>query len=178
MLDSLINFLKEIWERCLPWVVVPEWKTGIRVRFGHINKDLAPGFHWLWPFIDTTEMEPATSQIVAMDSQTLMTMDQKTVVLTCVVRYRVTNLRSYYQHIWEAGDAVKDIVAGASADCVSRVPLAELKLDALKREVLKEARKQLPECGVLIERVSFRDFGTFKTFRFITGQQRGTDIGG
>lgn len=56
MTTSIVEWLRQLFGAGLPWVVVPPWCVGVRVRLGRSARALPPGFHIRVPLLDHVQL--------------------------------------------------------------------------------------------------------------------------
>ena len=89
MLDKLVDLLVRFGMDMLPFVIVEQWNGSVQLRFGKFIKVLYPGIHFKIPFFDSVIETPVITQSVNLPSQTLTTLDDESIVLKSIIRYKV-----------------------------------------------------------------------------------------
>jgi SPFH domain/Band 7 family protein len=56
MISQLVDALRSLFGASLPWIVVPPWCVGVRVRLGKRATRLEPGFHFRIPLLDQIQL--------------------------------------------------------------------------------------------------------------------------
>jgi regulator of protease activity HflC (stomatin/prohibitin superfamily) len=93
-------------------------------------------------------------------------MDEKSVVLTTIVRYHIFNVQSFLLNVMHANDVLVDMTQGIIRDIVEATNWEDL-VD-LTNMVTPEVNKEVIEWGIVVEAVKFPDLGEIKTYRVIT----------
>ena len=161
-IDLCVTFIHDI----LPFKIVDQWEMGVHLRVGKFLKVVYPGLNWKIPFFDKIWVTPVITQTVNLSPQTLTTMDEKSVVLTTIVRYHIFNVQSFLLNVMHANDVLVDMTQGIIRDIVEATNWEDL-VD-LTNLVTPEVNKEVIEWGIVVEAVKFPDLGEIKTYRIIT----------
>ncbi len=78
---------------------VEQSQNAVVVRFGRLIETVVddPGLHWRVPFIDNVAYVDRRIINIDAPSTTVTTEDQKRIVISAYVRYRITNPETYYR---------------------------------------------------------------------------------
>jgi regulator of protease activity HflC (stomatin/prohibitin superfamily) len=98
--------------------------------------------------------------------QTVTSLDEKSVVLTTIVRYHIFDVEKFLLGVMHANDVLVDTTQGIIRDIVERTTWEQL-VDLNKR-VTPEVNKQVKKWGIHVELISFPDLGEIKTYRIMT----------
>lgn len=161
-IDLCVTFIHDI----LPFKIVDQWEGGVHLRVGKFYKVVYPGLNWKIPFFDKIWVTPVITQTVNLSPQTLTTMDEKSVVLTTIVRYHIFNVQSFLLNVMHANDVLVDMTQGIIRDIVEATNWEDL-VD-LTNLVTPEVNKEVIEWGIVVEAVKFPDLGEIKTYRIIS----------
>ena len=121
MLDKLVDLLVRFGMDMLPFVIVEQWNGAVQLRFGKFIKVLYPGIHFKIPFFDSIIECPVITQSVNLPSQTLTTLDDESIVLKSIIRYKVSNIQTYLLSVMHANDVLIDTTQGIIRDVVERI---------------------------------------------------------
>jgi regulator of protease activity HflC (stomatin/prohibitin superfamily) len=166
MFDKLIDLVVTFIHDILPWKIVDQWEAGVHLRTGKFYRSVSPGLNWKIPFFDKVWVTPVITQTVNLTPQTLTTLDERSVVLTSIVRYHVFNVQSFLLNVMHANDVLVDTTQGIIRDIVETtnwndlVDLTDIVTPKVNEEVLK--------WGIQVETVKFPDLGEIKTYRLMT----------
>ena len=166
MFDKLIDLIVTFIHDILPWKIVDQWESGVHLKIGKFYRVVSPGFNWKVPFFDKIWVTPVITQTVNLSPQTLTTLDERSVVLTSIVRYHVFNVQSFLLNVMHANDVLVDTTQGIIRDMVENTNWESL-VD-LTDYVTPEVNKQVSKWGIEVELVSFPDLGQIKTYRVMT----------
>jgi regulator of protease activity HflC (stomatin/prohibitin superfamily) len=95
MLDKLLDFIITFINDILPFKIVDQWEQGVHLRFGKFHKVVYPGLNCKIPFFDQVWVVPVITQTVNLKPQTVTTLDEKSVVLTSIVRYHIEDVEKF-----------------------------------------------------------------------------------
>ncbi|UCB54118.1 MAG: hypothetical protein JSW45_09170 [Thiotrichales bacterium] len=170
MFERILDFLAAFWDVMRPWVVINDFEGGVILRFGRYHRDLVPGLHWKLPIADTTVTTSTVITTMALRPQTLTTADNLTVVISAIVKYRISDVRAYLLDIWDSADVLNDLTLGAIKEIVMSVDYSELRQHRIEDQVLELVQNEADEYGVHIYKVTFTDFGKVRSLRLITNE--------
>jgi membrane protease subunit HflK len=118
MFDKLVDLLVRFSMDILPFVIVEQWNGAVQLRYGKFIKVLYPGIHFKIPFFDSIIECPVITQSVNLPSQTLTTLDDESIVLKSIIRYKVSNIQTYLLGVMHANDVLIDTTQGMIRDVV------------------------------------------------------------
>lgn len=165
MFDKLIDLIVTFIHDILPFKIVDQWESGVHLKFGKFHKVVQPGLNWKMPFFDKIWLTPVITQSVHLKPQTLTTLDDRSIVLTTILRYHVVDVKSFLLNVMHANDVLIDTTQGIIRDIVENTSWEELV--NLTEFVTPEVNSQVSKWGILVERVSFPDLGEITTYRLI-----------
>ena len=174
MLDKLVDFLVRFSRDVLPFVIIEEWNAGVHLRFGKWIKTLYAGVHFKIPFFDSIIECPIITQSVNLPSQTLTTLDEQSIVLKSIIRYKVSNVRTYLLGVMHANDVLIDTTQGIIRDVVEMTKWDNL-ID-VNTQITKEVKEYVVRWGIEVEAVTITDLGIVKSFRIFGDESHKTTI--
>ena len=161
LIDLIVTFIYDI----LPFKIVDQWEEGVHLRFGKFKKVVKPGLRGKISFFDQIITTPVITQTVNLSPQTLTTLDEKSIVLTSIVRYHIHDVEKFLLGVMHANDVLIDTTQGIIRDMVENTKWEEL-VD-LTNIVTPEVNTEVNKWGITIEQVSFPDLGQIVTYRII-----------
>jgi len=161
LLDLIVTFIHEI----LPFKIVPQWQKGVYIFMGKFKKVVEPGFRWKVPFFGQIETTDVITQTVNLTPQTVTSADDKTIVLSSIVRYHIHDVEKFLLGVMHANDVLVDTTQGIIRDIVEYTKWDDL-VD-LTEIVTPEVNEQVQQWGITVETVKFPDLGEIKTYRII-----------
>jgi regulator of protease activity HflC (stomatin/prohibitin superfamily) len=168
MFERVFDFIANSWNILRPVVVVADFEGGVILRFGRYNREITPGLHWKLPLAENAIVTSTVITTMALRPQTLTTKDDLTIVLSAIVKYRISDVRSYLLDIWDSADVINDLTLGAIRKIVASVNYSDLLDYMMEDEVLKAIKNEASRYGVDIHKVTFSDLGKVRSLRLIT----------
>lgn len=162
LIDLIVTFIKDI----LPFQIVPQWEEGVQLRFGKFFRVVEPGLRWKIPFFDMIITTPVITQTVNLKPQTVTSLDEKSVVLSTIVRYHIDDVEKFLLGVMHANDVLIDTTQGTIRDVVEGTNWMDL--DELGKIVKPVVNQQVEEWGIIVEQISFPDLGEIITYRVMT----------
>jgi regulator of protease activity HflC (stomatin/prohibitin superfamily) len=166
MFDKLIDLLVTFIHDVLPFKIVNQWEQGVHLRYGKFLKVVSVGLNWKVPMFDSILTTPVITQTVNLKSQTVTSMDEKTVVLTSIVRYHIYDVERFLLGVMHANDVLVDTTQGIIRDIVEKTNWDDLV--NLTPIVTNEVDNQVNKWGIRVELISFPDLGLITTYRIMT----------
>ena len=174
MLDKLVDLLVRFGRDMLPFVIIEQWNAAVQLRYGKWIKNLSGGIHFKIPFFDSVIECPVITQSVNLPSQTLTTLDEESIVLKAIIRYRVSNIQTYLLSVMHANDVLIDTTQGIIRDVVEMTTWPGL-VD-VNSQITNEVKEYVVKWGIEIEAVTITDLGIVKSFRIFGDEAHKTTI--
>ena len=174
MLDKLVDLLVRFGRDMLPFVIIEQWNAAVQLRYGKWIKNLSGGIHFKIPFFDSIIECPVITQSVNVPSQTLTTLDEQSIVLKSIIRYRVSNVRTYLLNVMHATDVLIDTTQGMIRDIVELTTWNGL-VD-VNHQITEEVKDFVIKWGIEVEAVTITDLGIVKSFRIFGDEAHKTTI--
>lgn len=166
MFDKLIDLIVTFIHDVLPWKIVDQWEGGVHLKTGKFYRVVSPGLNWKVPFFDKIWVTPVITQTVNLKPQTVTSEDEKSVVLTSIVRYHIHDVQKFLLGVMHANDVLVDTTQGIIRDMVEGCKWDDLY--DLGSVVTPEVNEQVSKWGITIEQISFPDLGEIKTYRIMS----------
>jgi regulator of protease activity HflC (stomatin/prohibitin superfamily) len=163
MFDKLVQVLERFGYQLMPWVIIEEWNAGVHLRYGKWINTLYSGIHFKIPFFDNVIECPVITQSVNLPSQTLTTLDEQSIVLKSIIRYKVSNIQTYLLSVMHANDVLIDTTQGIIRDVVEMTKWDNL-ID-VNTQITNEVKEYVVRWGIEVEAVTITDLGLVKSFR-------------
>jgi len=174
MFDKLVDLLVRFSMDILPFVIVEQWNGAVQLRCGKFIKVLYPGIHFKIPFFDSIIECPVITQSVNLPSQTLTTLDDESIVLKSIIRYRVSNIQTYLLGVMHANDVLIDTTQGMIRDVVELTIWDDL-VD-VNETITNKVKEYVVRWGIEVEAVTITDLGIVKSFRIFGDEAHKTTI--
>jgi regulator of protease activity HflC (stomatin/prohibitin superfamily) len=169
MFDRLISFLIELKDDVIPFKVVNEWESGVRMRGGKFNKNVEAGIRFKIPFLDKIYTCYNITRTLHPHAQTLTTLDQKPIVLKSIIRFHVEDAKTYLLTLNTASDVLIDTTQGIIKETIETLNWEDLnKVDDL---ITEKTREMVKKWGINIERVTLTDLGLVRTYRLMSDKE-------
>jgi regulator of protease activity HflC (stomatin/prohibitin superfamily) len=143
------------------WIIIPTTYGGVKFVRGRKVVALDPGIHWYWPATTTTDTYPTVNQTDELRSQTIITVDEKTIDVSALLRYEVDDVAKLLSENWAAKTAIADVSLSAIHDVCCRMTWPALMIEqrkgTLKTKLRKAVAKELSELGVRVIAVTLTD---------------------
>jgi regulator of protease activity HflC (stomatin/prohibitin superfamily) len=149
-------------------------RQGVHLRFGKWINTLYGGLHFKIPFFDNIIECPVITQSVNLPSQTLTTLDEQSIVLKAIIRYKVSNVRTYLLGVMHANDVLIDTTQGIIRDVVEMTNWPDL-VD-VNYQITNEVKEFVVKWGIEVEAVTITDLGLVKSFRIFGDEAHKTTI--
>jgi regulator of protease activity HflC (stomatin/prohibitin superfamily) len=174
MFDKLVDLLVRFSMDILPFVIVEQWNGAVQLRCGKFIKVLSPGIHFKIPFFDSIIECPVITQSVNLPSQTLTTLDDESIVLKSIIRYKVSNIQTYLLGVMHANDVLIDTTQGMIRDVVELTTWDDL-VD-VNETITNKVKEYVVRWGIEVEAVTITDLGIVKSFRIFGDEAHKTTI--
>ena len=174
MLDRLVDLIVRFGMDMLPFVIIEQWNGAVQLRYGKFIKVLSPGIHFKIPFFDSVIECPVITQSVNLPSQTLTTLDEQSIVLKSIIRYKVSNIQTYLLGVMHANDVLIDTTQGMIRDVVELTRWDDL-VD-VNETITNKVKEYVVKWGIEVEAVTITDLGIVKSFRIFGDEGHKTTI--
>ena len=161
-IDLFVTFIHDI----LPFKIVDQWEEGVHLTTGKFKKVVKPGLNFKIPFFDQIITTPVITQTVNLKPQTVTSEDEKSVVLSSIVRYHIHDVQKFLLGVMHANDLLVDTTQGIIRDVVEGCIWTDLY--DLSSVVTPEVNEQVSKWGITVEQISFPDLGEIKTYRIMS----------
>ncbi len=165
MLEKLIDVLIEIYDSLKPFVVIPEYDKGIRLRLGRNRGVLEPGFHWKIPFADDILTHMVKTTTINLSEQTITTKDWRSIVVKAVIKYEVRDIEKLLLEVNDPVSAISDMAKGIIRNTFILKDWADCNNDTASNEIGKEVKKESLKWGISVKEVTLTDLGEMRSFR-------------
>ena len=174
MFDKLADLLVRFGRDMLPFVIIEQWNGAVQLRFGKWVRNLSGGIYFKIPFFDSIIECPVITQSVNLPSQTLTTLDDESIVLKSIIRYKVSNIQTYLLNVMHANDVLIDTTQGMIRDVVELTTWEDL-VD-VNETITDKVKEYVVRWGIEVEAVTITDLGIVKSFRIFGDEAHKTTI--
>lgn len=116
-------------------------------------------------------LHPIARQSNNLKSQTIMTADEKSVLVGGLIVFEIVDIEKILAHTWDPDNTISDICLGAIHDTCCAMTWSEIrehqrtgKLDRLMRA---EAKKSLDTYGVRVIRMTLTDLAPVRVLKLV-----------
>lgn len=166
IVSPLIDLFKEFYDNIVPCYIVKEYEHGVLLRLGKFNKKLEAGLVWKIPFVDEILTVHNTITTMVVQEQSLTTKDEKNVVISGIVKYRITNPKTFLLEVEDVIDAINDITKGKIKDIVINKTWDEVR-NLENDEIKKKVEEEVKNWGIKIYYITITDLAQIRTIRLI-----------
>jgi regulator of protease activity HflC (stomatin/prohibitin superfamily) len=163
LVDLIVNWITDI----LPVVIVPSYEEGILLRFGKFNKVLHPGIHFKIPFGDEVLHQHVVVTTLSLPAQSLYTLDRQNIVVKGVVKYKISDVKTFLLEVYDAQDALSDMTMSIIKNVIISIPVDKCIDPELDSLLTKKARVEAKKWGVEIQQVTLTDVAPIRSYRLI-----------
>jgi len=168
MLNQLQEFLRSFagWFKVI--TIVNEYERAVVLRLGKYQKTAEPGAHWHLPF-GITEFWPVDIRYSTrnLSCQTLTTVDDKTVLVSIVLRYRVRDPKKFELEVEDADTVLQDGAYGELGKLVRASTWEEMWDETFVKQLREQIRRRAGRWGVEVTDVEFTDLSLSRTYRIL-----------
>jgi hypothetical protein len=163
-LNSLITNFAEAFK----WFyILQPWEQALRVRIGkHITLH-SGGLHFKIPYIDFIFKQNTRLRISDVPSQTITTLDSRTITLSGALQYRVNDITPLFTKLHMAENTIAQECQAILTEYIACNVFAV----CTPKHVMEHAQSnlRLEQYGLADVRFILKDYAVVKTYRFITG---------
>jgi len=167
MLDKVIEWLTSVIYDFLPFFIVKEYEEALHLSGGKFKRHLKAGFHWKWSFYDEILKQHITFTTINLPAQSLVTKDNKNIVVKAVVKYKVVDCRIFLLEVYDSVDAISDVSQGVIKNIIMPSTWEECRNLETDNTITKKIRTELRKFGVHIEAVTLTYIAEIRTIRLI-----------
>jgi membrane protease subunit HflK len=167
MFDKLIELLSNWWYYITPVVIVPTYEEAVLLRCGHFKKVLRPGFHVKFPIFDEVIKQHVVVTTLSLAAQSLYTRDKQNIVVKGVIKYRISDVKTFLLEVFDAQDALADMTQSIIKNIIISSPLEQCIDPEMDNILTKKVRTEAKKWGVDIQQVTLTDIAPIRSFRII-----------
>lgn len=148
------------------------------VRFKHGRVEpVFPGMRVFWPLTTDFIEYPVVRQAVILREQTVVTTDDKVVVVGGMIVYEVSDIQKLCSTTYSPDQTIKDLALTTVHDVVCKLSWTDLKektrKGTLDTALKNEARYVLEEYGVKVLKVMLTDMAPARVLRLVQTEPLG-----
>lgn len=167
MLEKLLEVILQWITDLLPVVIVPSYEEGVLLRFGKFKKVLLPGLHFKIPLGDEVIRQHVVITTLSLPAQSLYTADKQNFVVKGVIKYKITDVKTFLLEVYDAKDALSDMTLSIIKNIITSLPSDKCTDPDLDTILTKKSRSEAKKWGVDIQQVTLTDIAPIRSFRLI-----------
>tara|TARA_Y100000034_G_C6713375_1_gene315233 strand:- start:140 stop:691 length:552 start_codon:yes stop_codon:yes gene_type:complete len=162
-----IGQLIEWFASLIPHLLVVR-KTDRAIKFvkGHTVKVCEPGIHVYWPVVTDIQPVNVMRQKIDLEVQTLMTKDEKTVLVDGLIMFTIADVEKYLVDNYDAEESIVDVAMTALRKVVISSTLEDIQAGRAKidNNLKTQTERLLEDFGVDVEFVRLKSFAPTRVF--------------
>lgn len=167
MFDKLIDVLLEWWNHILPFIIIRDYEEAVLLRFGRFNKVILPGIHFKIPFFDEVIDQHVVVTTLSLDAQSLYTQDRQNIVVKGIVKYKISDVKTFLLEVYDAQDALSDMSQSIIKNVIMSMTLEECIDPEMDNTLTKKVRVEARKWGVDVQQVTLTDIAPMRSIRLI-----------
>lgn len=168
MLDKLIDLIIQFLEDILPFVIIPEYKKGVVLRFGKYKKTMDGGIHFKIPFFDNIIQDFICTTTLGLHPQSVTTRDGKSIVVRGIIKYKIFDIHNYTILVYDSKDAMSDTTMGIIKETINERDWEDVQKGKIDNLISKRVIKAMEEYGIEVEKLTLTDMAEMKSIRLFT----------
>jgi len=167
MFDKLIEIITHWWFQITPVIIIRDYEEAVLLRFGKFHAVLKPGMHVKIPLLDEVIDQHVVITTLSLDAQSLYTIDKQNIVVKGVIKYKISDVKTFLLEVYDAQDALADMSQSIIKNVIMSMTLEECTDTELDNTLTKKVRVEARKWGVEVQQVTLTDLATIRSFRVI-----------
>ena len=164
----IASWIEAGFTKILPFDVIPEWESGVLLRFGKYKRSVGPGgFYWKVPFIDEIWSCSVSTETIPTKSQSIITADGVSVFVSGAIKCYVEDARTYLIKVKDVDNAISDLAQAEIKKTIASLTFQECKDKDIDHEISKKLRSSAKRWGIYVDAVTLTTFDRGRTIRLI-----------
>ena len=168
MWESLISLIGTFWNHLLPFTVIDQYEMAVCLRLGKHQRTLKPGFHFKIPFVDSIMTQSVVTDTYNLQPQALTTLDNKEIVVSAVVRYTISDVKTFLLEVSDEDSVIPDICLGAIRSILTSKTWEECQDKKIDTPITAQVRQEIAKYGVTVEKVRLIDMTKSRSYRIFS----------
>ena len=172
---TALSWLGDIFEtilRFLPHLrIVKVTQGGVKMRRGSEISVLTPGLWSYWPIITTLDVVTTVRDTVDLNGQTFTTKDGKSVLVSGMVMYAVSDVQKRLTTAPDYTNTICDVAMNVIHDVLIQYEWQQIRdginTGTLGKELKKEAQRELRSFGIEIISLGLKDLAPVRVFKIV-----------
>lgn len=173
MIESAFGWIGQIIEwfgQFIPRILILDPTQGaVKFRRGNEVHELKSGIHIYWPIITVVKVFPIARQTLDLTAQSFEAKDGKSVLISGMLRYSVTDLTALMTETFDPDNTIRDSAMAVLTSTLIQYTWPEIQEgmqnDVLPKELVRRVQRDLRPYGVKVWNVGIKDLvgtGVFK----------------
>jgi regulator of protease activity HflC (stomatin/prohibitin superfamily) len=167
MFDKLIEIITHWWLQLTPVIIIRDYEGAVLLRFGKFHSVLEPGLHVKIPLFDEVIDQHVVVTTLSLDAQSLYTKDKQNIVVKGVIKYKISDVKTFLLEVYDAQDALSDMSQSIIKNVIMSMTMEECTDQELDNTLTKKVRVEDRKWGVEVQQVTLTDLAPIRSFRFI-----------
>jgi regulator of protease activity HflC (stomatin/prohibitin superfamily) len=167
MFDKLIEIITNWWLQLTPIIIIRDYEEAVLLRFGKFKTVLKPGMHVKIPLFDEVIDQHVVITTLSLDAQSLYTLDKQNIVVKGVIKYKISDVKTFLLEVYDAQDALSDMSQSIIKNVIMSMTMDECTDQELDNTLTKKVRVEARKWGVEVQQVTLTDLAPIRSFRFI-----------
>ena len=167
MFDKLIEIITHWWLQLTPVIIIRDYEEAVLLRFGKFKSVLKPGMHVKIPLFDEVIDQHVVVTTLSLDAQSLYTLDKQNIVGKGVIKYKISDVKTFLLEVYDAQDALSDMASSIIKNVIMSMTLEECTDQELDNTLTKKVRVEARKWGVEVQQVTLTDLAPIRSYRFI-----------
>jgi regulator of protease activity HflC (stomatin/prohibitin superfamily) len=167
MFDKLIEIISHWWLQLVPFVIIREYEEAVLLRFGMFNKVMLAGLRFKIPLIDEVLDQHVVVTTLSLDAQSLYTKDKQNIVVKAVIKYKISDVKTFLLEVYDAQDALSDMSQSIIKNVIMSMSMDECTDSELDNTLTKKVRVEARKWGVEVQQVTLTDLAPIRSYRLI-----------
>lgn len=172
-MDSALAWIGQIAEwigKFIPrWLILDTTEGAVKYVKGKNAIALGPGIHWFWPVTTKISEYPVAFQADRLPTQTLVTVDDKVIIVGSMIAYSVFDIIPLVAHTHAALTTIANLAMTAVHDVVCKMTWDQLKSEqrrgTLDTKLRNAAKELLTPYGVKVESLMLIDLAPTRVLK-------------
>lgn len=165
MFDKLITLIQQFIHELWPIFIIDQWEEAVILRFGKFYRTVKPGVYLKVPFFDSVWKHTIITQSIDIPPQSVTTADNKNVIVKGIIRFNITDIKSFLTTITKPEDVLTDTTGGMIRDIIEDT--AWIDVVDIDKRLTTEVGKFVKKWGIKVEKVTLTDLQIANSIRII-----------
>ena len=125
------------------------------------------GIHFKIPLIDEVLDQHVVVTTLSLDAQSLYTKDKQNIVVKAVIKYKISDVKTFLLEVYDAQDALSDMSQSIIKNVIMSMSMDECTDSELDNTLTKKVRVEARKWGVEVQQVTLTDLAPIRSFRLI-----------